>query len=124
MYERHKGDDLLSDDPRLKRKWQWRRIASGYTLKQLKKWTHFQCSESRFNGWELSVCQWGSSPKYYSSEVRYNSEHIISTWDNCDKCVATRIEAQIIVEKMLVDWVTEQYNFLGFNLLKYYKVVV
>ncbi len=115
MYERHKGDDLLCDDPRLKRGWEWSRIASGYNLKELKKWTHFQCSESKFDGWELTVCQWGNPLKYYSSGVRYVGDTIISTGNNRNECATTRIEAQIIAEKMLIDWVTEQFYKINDN---------
>lgn len=111
MYERHDGDDILSEDPRLKYKWEWCRIASGYNLKELENWTHFQSSEAEVgNGWKLEVSQWGGEVVYYRYQIEYVGSHMASNYG--DKSISTRIEAQIKCEELLVMWITGEYDFI------------
>ena len=109
MYERKNGDDLLSEDTRLQYKWEWSRSASRYNSKQLEKWTHFQCSESKsVSKWRLGAIQWGNSDNVrYEARIEYIGDHIASSRGNDFK---TRIEAQIGAEKMLRDWITTEYK--------------
>jgi len=110
MYDREPGDDLLSTDKRLKYKWKWSRIATQIDEEEIKKWTHFQCSQAFINGFELEAAQWGSDEDVtYGSTVYYRGEHIISLREKNDH-YSTRIDAQIGAEILLHDWVTEQYN--------------
>lgn len=106
MYERHKGDNILSEDPRLKHKWEWSRVASGVPEEELVNWTHFQVSESHFGYWTMSAIQWGEDPVYYEATIEYRGDRM--TLGSAEEIKAeTRIEAQIKAEKMLVDWITE-----------------
>ena len=116
MYKRHKGDDLLKEDLRLKYKWDWSRIASGYTKKQLDSWTHFQSSEAKIKGWTLEVSQRGGDDKYYSAQIEYIGEHIASDGRGFeDTKYKTRVEAQIAAERLLIVWITSQYNEVVIN---------
>ena len=73
MYERQYGDNLYNKDKRLKLKWDWSRIASLISPKELKKWTHFQCSEAEFKDWTLKVIQWQNS---YEANISSKSARI------------------------------------------------
>ena len=106
-YEREIGDDLLSNDPRLKYEWKWVRIAADEPEEVLKKWTHFQCSGCRFGKWKLEVTQWDGKNITYEASASYNGEPITSK-EGFD----TRLEAQIGAEKMLAEWIQEQYHQL------------
>ena len=110
MYERHEGDDLLSKDPRLKYKWRWSRIAALIPKEELKTWTHFQCSIAYIGEWKLEATQWGVKPVYYEVSIYYNGEHIASMGEEREIEIKTRLEAQIMVEKLLHDWIQEQYQ--------------
>jgi hypothetical protein len=106
-YERHKGDDLLSNDHRLKYKWRWVRSASEISEKDLKKWTHFQCSSCNVGNWELEAIQWGSCDDIsYEATFRWGQGDTIKRKEG----FCTRIEAQIGAEKMLDDWIREQHT--------------
>jgi hypothetical protein len=108
MYPRRFGDDLEENDSRLKYKWKWSRIASGYKPKQLEKWTHFSCSECEIGNWTLSVYQHGDPDNiYYGPSVSYLNDTIVQSFDYSIK---TRLEAQIKAEKMLVEWISKQYK--------------
>ncbi len=109
MYERHKGDGLLAHDPQLGHKWEWSRIASGYSPKGLEEWTHFQVSKAKVGKWILEAVQWGSDPVYYSSRIEYSGQLIASLGHDRETGAKTRIEAQIKAEKLLVDWITGEY---------------
>ncbi len=107
MYTRHKGDDLLSKDNRLKYKWKWCRVASQIDEEDIKKWTYFQISHCRLNDWELEATQWGSGynePVYYSASIYYIGLKISSI-----EGFKTRIEAQIGAEKLLHKWIKTEY---------------
>lgn len=109
MYERHLGDDLCKDDPRLKYEWDWSRIASGYNTNQLKKWTHFQTSECEVGKWTLEAIQWGADHVYYTAEIQYIGHTICSVGRN-EEDILTRVDAQVRAEQLLIDWITEEYN--------------
>jgi len=94
-YERHKGDDLLSLDPRLKYKWQWSRMATQVPEEELKKWTHFQCSICYIGEWRLGSTQWGGDEISYEATVSYKGNRLAS-----EDGFNSRIEAQIGAEKL------------------------
>jgi len=108
MYERHKGDDLLSKDRRLKYSWQWSRVAARIPKEEIRKWTHFQVSEAYVGDWEINATQWGAEPVYYTASIRYRSNYIKSVGKDRETGFITRIDAQIAAEKLLVDWIQEQ----------------
>ena len=106
MYHRHEGDDLLSEDVRLKYQWQWCRVASQISASEIKKWTHFQTSECEIGDWRLSATSWGSYDNItYEASINYG-EKIVSL-----EGFKTRIEAQIAAEKLVKSWTAEQFNF-------------
>ena len=107
-YARAFGDDLLSKDKRLKYKWVWTRVASRISEEEeIKKWTHFQCSESKIGDWELEANQvpenWNGSIVSYEARIHYNGNDIAS-----QEGFKTRLEAQIGAEKLLKDWLTKE----------------
>lgn len=106
MYERHKGDDLCKDNPKLKYNWDWCRIASGYNQRQLESWTHFQSSEAHIGSWICEAVQWGGDIITYEARIAYVGDTIASTKDD----IKTRLEAQVIAEQLLIDWITEEYQ--------------
>lgn len=112
MYERHEGDNLLSNDPRLKCKWKWSRVASRCTEEELRKWTHFQVSFAEIGDWTLETIQWGAEPVYYESSVEYGGDRITSVGHNRKTGTQTRIEAQIRAERLLMEWITKEYKFI------------
>lgn len=111
-YTRQKGDDLLSKDKRLRYKWEWSRIASGIDEEELKKWTHFQCSQCKVGNWHLRAIQWGHGEDVsYEAEISYNNSDIISQRE-----FKTRLEAEIGAEKLLYGWLeTECQRILKWN---------
>lgn len=105
MYERQFGDDLCSKDQRLKYRWTWTRIASGYKSAELKAWTHFQTSESNVgSGWNLEAVQWSDG---YEARICYVSDTITSR-----EGFKTRLDAQIGAEKLLREWIEREYKRL------------
>ncbi|MFH2031479.1 MAG: hypothetical protein ABIJ40_12835 [Bacteroidota bacterium] len=110
MYKRHDGDDLFSEDKRLKYKWTWCRVASQIDEKEIKKWTHFQVSECIIERWRLKAIQWGGDFIRYEAEITYGGEHITSIGDDKKNVFKTRIEAQIAAEKLLKCWIKEEYK--------------
>jgi len=114
MYHREPGDDLLSTDKRLKYKWGWTRIASQISKEEIKKWTHFQGSFARLNGFELEAIQWSNSdePVYYEASINYIGEFITSVGREDKKMFLKRIDAQIGAEKLLKDWIKTQYKMI------------
>ncbi len=110
MYTRQLGDDLCSDDPRLKWPWTWARCASGYTQHQLKEWTHFQRSMSNVSTqWTCCAIQWGGTT--YEARIEYNGDHISSIRE-VDGEITSRIDAQIAAENLLIDWIIRQYKLI------------
>ena len=105
MYNRHEGDDLLSEDQRLKYRWQWCRVASGIGAEELKKWTHFQMSECEIGDWTLTATSWGGENVTYEASIIYREKVVSSDG------FKTRIEAQIAAEKLVRLWTAKQYNF-------------
>ena len=111
MYHRECGDELSSNDKRLKYKWEWCRVASQVSKEEIKKWTHFQTSKCNFNGWELQAILWGSGEGVrYESTIYYRGEHILSSRENEEEFFKTRLEAQIDAEKLLKNWITTEYK--------------
>lgn len=119
MYERHDGDDLLPDDPRLKCKWEWSRIASLISNEEIETWTHFQVSKAYIKNFKLSVIQWGNKPVYYEAAVGYGSFELFSTGSDRETGIKTRIEAQIKAEEMLMDWIAKEYKYICSILAEY-----
>lgn len=112
MYKRQLGDDLCKDDPRLKYKWKWYRGASGISKAERDTWTHFQVSECHVGHWTLEAIQWGGDVVSYEAGIRYISDHICSVGHLDEIEIKTRIDAQIRAEELLIDWITEQYEFI------------
>lgn len=109
-YERHKGDDLLSKDRRLKYKWRWCRNAAQFSKEETKKWTHFQTSHCRISNWILEAVQWGSEPVYYEAIITYNGDPIASVGHGEEIGFKTRIGAQIGAEELLEAWIKEEHS--------------
>jgi len=110
MYKRSKGDDLLSKDPRLKGEWKWNRSASRRSKEDIKDWTHFQVSKCKIGHWRLKAIQWGYPEIYYESVIYYGNNLITSIGENRETGTKTRIEAQIKAEKLMLEWITEEYQ--------------
>ena len=104
-YDREFGDDLCSNDKRLKYKWKWQRVASQISENELKKWTHFQCSRARVNEeWDLIAIQWSSGEDVtYEANIGYIGEDIADI-----EGFKTRLDAQIGAEKLLKNWIKNQ----------------
>lgn len=112
MYEKEFGDDILSKDKRLKHKWVWSRIASQIDKEEIKKWTHFQVSESKVYDWTLKAIQWGGGETVrYEARIEYIGHHIACSRGNDYK---TRIDAQIAAETLLRSWIKEQHTLIVF----------
>ena len=109
MYDRHPGDDLCKDDPRLKHEWEWSRIASGISQAERDNWTHFQVSECHVGSWTLTAVQWGGDLISYESTIEYIGDTICSVGHNDETGTKTRLEAQIRAEALLIDWITKEY---------------
>lgn len=132
MYKRHEGDDLLSDDPRLKFKWEWNRGAHGITEEELADWTHFQVSRCIMGDWEISAVQWGADTTYYEPMVEYQGPDrtifLAGSEDTLlgeeDTTIETRIEAQIKAEEMLIDWITNAEKRAVDWIRKEYKLIM
>ena len=108
-YHREFGDDLFNKDQRLKYYWAWSRSASCFTTKQLKNWTHFQVSFCDVGDWMLKVVQHPEVKGVsYAAVIKYKGNIIV--WK---KEFKTRLDAQIGAEKLLVEWVREQYKVYG-----------
>ena len=109
MTEREFGDDLCAEDPRLKLKWEWNRVASQCSEEEIKQMTHFQTSNAKYKDWELCVVQWTDRSKEtevsYEVQIKYEGNRIASV-----EGFGTRLEAQIGAEKLLVDWIMQQYK--------------
>lgn len=104
MYNRQFGDNLCKNNKKLKLTWEWSRVASGYSTKELRSWTHFQCSKSSLDDWVLESIQWGSDEWVnYEARIQYMSNLIASSEGH-----KTRLEAQIAAEKLLLEWVNQQ----------------
>ncbi len=133
-HERHKGDDLLSDDPRLKFKWSWSKFANtGATKEDIAHWTHFQVSESIIGDWKMKVIQRGVDVIYYESMIGYagengefgfNLDYEELNMSGEDLGFKTRIEAQIRAEKMLVAWITDAENSIIDWIKREYKLIM
>jgi hypothetical protein len=109
LYERKHGDDLLSDDPRLRYKWEWSRVASQIPAEELKKWTHFQCSQAVIGDWTLETTQWSDDDTVsYEATVTVNGNCIVSK-----EGFPTRIAAALGAEKLLKDWIQSEWNKLN-----------
>ncbi len=129
MYERHEGDDLLSDDPRLKSKWGWNRSANGLAKEEQALWTHFQVSESTIGDWKLSVTQWGEDTIYYEPTIEYQNDDrsIFLTGHEFGEepsVIETRIEAQIKAEEILAVWITDAEKRIVGWIRKEYKLIM
>lgn len=108
-YERHKGDDLLSNDSRLKYKWKWSRLATHIPAEIRKKWTHFQSSFCRIGSWELEAIQWPINGDVdYEARIAYGCNNNIAD----KRHFKTRIEAQIGAEKLLLSWLNKQKKLI------------
>ncbi len=109
MYKRHEGDNLLSNDSRLKYAWKWSRGGSGISHEELKKWTHFQISYSEVDdGWELEAIQWSRGQTVcYEAVINFNHNKIASINE-----FSTRILAEIGAEELLHDWIELQYELI------------
>ena len=113
MYKRYEGDDLSSEDSRLKYEWKWSRGGSGISNKELEKWTHFQISYTEIDGWELEAIQWSrgydnineSQTVCYEAVINFNHNKIASINE-----FPTRISAEIEAEKLLHDWIEQQHK--------------
>ena len=111
-YDRHVGDDLLSKDRRLEYHWKWSRVAARVSPEEIKNMTHFQCSFAKTGSWEIEATQWGDEPVYYEASIHYRGEPIKSISTDRNTGFKTRIEAQIAAEKLLKDWIKEQYKLI------------
>ena len=108
-YDREFGDNLCSKDKRLTRKWKWTRVASRISEEDIKKWTHFQCSEAKVGVWGLEALQWGSGEKVrYEASIMYLGNQIAS-----QEGFPTRLDAQIGAEKLLIHWINKQKKLIN-----------
>jgi len=113
MYKRHKGDDLLSNDPQLKGKWEWSRSASRRTQEQIEDWTHFQVSKCEIGHWVLKAIQWGYPDVYYESVIYYGSSLMTSIGENRETGTKTRIEAQTKAERLLLEFIAKESDIIN-----------
>ncbi len=108
-YKRQPGDDLLSNDPRLKYFWRWIRGGSGISRETLKTWTHFQISFCEIEDWRLESVQWSRGHElgsWYQSCVSYGGESIVRSEERHE----TRLDAQIGAEALLEKWIRTEYE--------------
>lgn len=109
------GDDLCSRDKRLNYRWGWSRSAALRSDQEIKRMDRFQCSECRVGDWTLTVTLWRMAlgePDYYEYSISYGDSIITSVGGNMEGAAKTRLEGQRLAERLLVSWVTAEYNFI------------
>lgn len=90
-------DKLFKTHKNLRCKWRWADIMHTPNSSQV--------SLAEVYDWELQAIHWHDE---YKAEVRYNDKHIISKGG-----LKTRLETQIQAEKLLFEWLKNEYSEIG-----------